>query len=298
MKRIALLGPPGTFSEESARHFLGTNAFEYATYKLIGDVFMATLSGETDYSFIPIENTIEGSVTLHLDYLVHEVDLPIQAEWVYPIRMNLIGLPSAAPAGDGANPFAHIKKVLSHQVVPSQCSQFMKTYLSHAEFEQVSSTAEGARLVKELGDPAFASIGPAASAELYGLNILAESIQNHQDNVTRFILVGREPVSLPRQGRPKTTILVTLAENFPGALHQVLAAFAWRRINLSRIESRPTKKKLGNYYFYIEIEGSLESVLLPAAIEEIRATGCQVRILGSYPSYSFSHEHLEQNSEV
>ncbi|UUZ97434.1 ACT domain-containing protein [Paenibacillus sp. P25] len=96
----------------------------------------------------------------------------------------------------------------------------------------------------------------------------------------------------PTEAR-KTTILVTLPEDFPGALHQVLSAFAWRRINLSRIESRPTKKRLGNYFFYIDIEASMDSVLLPAALQEIEAIGCQVRILGNYPTYSYEPETSE-----
>jgi prephenate dehydratase len=98
---------------------------------------------------------------------------------------------------------------------------------------------------------------------------------------------------LPESDFHKTTVLVTLPEDYPGALHQVLSAFAWRRINLSKIESRPTKKKLGSYFFYIDIEASLNSVLLPAAIEEIRAIGCQVRIMGTYPSYTSNKENSE-----
>lgn len=107
--------------------------------------------------------------------------------------------------------------------------------------------------------------------------------------MTRFLLVGKEASELKPSEDMKTTILVTLPEDFPGALHQVLSAFAWRRINLSKIESKPTKKKLGTYYFYIDIAGSLDSVLLPSAIQEIEAIGCQVRILGCYPSYSYTN---------
>lgn len=283
MKKIAILGP-STFSEESTRHFLGNERFEYVPYKLISDVFNATAAGETELGVIPIENTLEGSVHLHVDWLVHEVDLPIRAEWVFPIDMNLIGF--EAPERDG-NPFGHIRKVMSHHVVPAQCSRFMKQYLSGAEFEPVSSTAEGVRLAASLQDPTVAAIGPMIASVNYGVPILQQEIQNHKDNMTRFLLVGQEAPELQSSEQIKTTILVTLPEDFPGALHQVLSAFAWRRINLSKIESRPTKKKLGTYYFYIDIAGSMDSVLLPAAIQEIEAIGCQVRILGCYPSYSF-----------
>lgn len=293
MKRIATLGP-ATFSEESVQHYFGTDQFAYMPCKGIEDVFRMTVDGDADYGVIPIENTLEGTVRNHLDTIVHEVDLPIQAEWLYPIRMNLLGFASA-PA-DPDRPYAHIRKVLTHHAAPAQCSVFLKTRLAHADIEIVDSTAEGARLAKQSGDPAIAAISPLAPAKLYGLSVLAPDVQDHDDNVTRFILIGREPVQLSRPSLPKTTMLVTLAENFPGALHQVLAAFAWRRINLTRIESRPTKKKLGSYYFYIEVEGSLDSVLIPAAIEEIRAMGCQVRLLGSYPSYAY--DMAGQQSEV
>jgi prephenate dehydratase len=286
MKRVALLGP-GTFSEESTLYFLGEDSFHYVPYKLISDVFISTSTGETDFGVIPVENTMEGSVTLHVDWLVHEVKLPIRAEWVYPIDMNLIGYPPNGSLALSGNTFAHIRKVLSHHAVPAQCSKFMKQYLADAEFEQVSSTAEGIRLASVHKDPSIAAIGTAAAASLYDIPILSREIQDHKDNMTRFILVGKEVPQLQPSTSVKTTILVTLPEDYPGALHQVLSAFAWRRINLSKIESRPTKKKLGNYYFYIDIEGSLESLLLPAAIQEIEAIGCQVRILGSYPSYSY-----------
>lgn len=111
------------------------------------------------------------------------------------------------------------------------------------------------------------------------MQTLAAGVQDHQNNYTRFVLIGREKPVMKTSAGCKTTILVTLPEDYPGALHQVLSAFAWRRINLSKIESRPTKKKLGNYFFYIDIEASMDSVLLPAALQEIEAIGCQVRIL-------------------
>ncbi|OAS17597.1 prephenate dehydratase [Paenibacillus oryzisoli] len=285
MKRVAILGP-STFSEEATRHFLGEN-FTYVSYKLISEVFNATASGETDLSVIPIENTLEGSVHLHVDWLVHEVDLPIRAEWVFPIDMNLIGYPNPNTDVNPANPYLHIRKVLSHQVVPAQCNQFMKQYLRGAEFEQVSSTAEGVRIVSELQDPTVAAIGTAIASANYDVPMLQREIQDHKDNMTRFLLVGKEASELMPSEVMKTTILVTLPEDYPGALHQVLSAFAWRRINLSKIESKPTKKKLGIYYFYIDIVGTMDSILLPAAIQEIEAIGCQVRILGCYPSYPY-----------
>ncbi len=286
MKRVGLLGP-GTFSEESAQYFLGHEEFTYISYKLISDVFDATISQEVDYGVIPVENTMEGSVSVHVDLLVNQVELMIKAEWVYPIDMHLIGFREIMlPELD--NPYAHIKKLYSHHVVPAQCSQFMKTYLQHAEFEQVSHTSEAVRYVASLNDTQCAAIASKGAAKLHGMDILAEDIQNHKDNLTRFVMIGVQDPQLKSAHIIKTTIIVLLPEDYPGALHQMLSVFAWRKINLSKIESRPTKKKLGNYYFYIDLEGSLASVLLQAAIQEIEALGCQVRVLGSYPSYQYS----------
>jgi prephenate dehydratase len=280
MKRIALLGP-GTFTEESAHYFLGKEAYEYVGCKLIDDVFLSTVNGQTDYSVIPIENTFDGSVSLHLDWIVHQVDLPFRAEWVYPISINLLAVK------DAPKDFSRIQKVYSHGVTLSQCRLFLKEKLPHVELEQVSSNGEAARLVRELGEPEVAALAPMTAGTLYDLQTLASGVQDHQDNYTRFVLVGPEVPKLKQADGVKTTILVTLPEDYPGALHQVLSAFAWRRINLSKIESRPTKKKLGSYYFYIDINASLDSVLLPAALQEIEAIGCQVRILGCYPTFAY-----------
>ncbi len=287
MKRVALL-PEGSVSDESARYFFAGQPCQFVYYQLISDVFMATASGETDLSVIPIENTIDGSVSLHVDFLVHEVDLPIQAEWVYPSVQNLIGRRTES------TDLTHIRKIVSHPVAIAQCRNFLRERLPHAQLEPVSSTAEGVRMVRDHPDEPWAAIGTALAAKMYGLDRLADNITDHQNNYTRFILVGPEPPALKPSKLMKTSILVTLPEDYPGALHQVLSAFAWRRINLSKIESRPTKKKLGSYYFFIDIEASLQSVLLTAAIAEIEAIGSQVRILGSYPSYSFE----SANSEV
>lgn len=284
MKRIAVLGP-GTFTEESAHYFLGTDGYEYVSLKTIEDVFLSTVSGKTDLSVIPIENTFEGSVRLHIDWLVNEMELPIQAEWDYPISVNLLG--KKIPGETPEQMYERIRKIYSHHVTPAQCREFVKEHLPHAEFELVGSNGEAARLVKELNTPDIAAIGPLAAAAMYGLDVLAGNIHDHQNNFTRFVIVGSKPGPLKPSDYWKTTVVVTLPEDFPGALHQVLSAFAWRRINLSKIESRPTKKKLGTYYFYIDIEASMDSVLLSAAIEEIRALGCLVRILGCYPSYSY-----------
>ncbi|SEU17550.1 prephenate dehydratase [Paenibacillus sp. NFR01] len=293
MKSIAVL-PEGTTSHEALLYLFGNEALKVEFRKLISDVFLATAEGATDYSVIPIENTIEGSVSLHIDWLINEVDLPMQAEWIYPSIQNLIGNPGEFLDGQGNKDYKHIVKILSHPVAMAQCLQFVREHAPWAELESVGSTSEAVEIVKNNPGKGWAAIGTALGAATHGLEIIDRRITDHNNNFTRFVLVGPEKLDLPgKSSGTKTSILVTLPEDFPGALHQVLSAFAWRRLNLSRIESRPTKKKLGTYYFYIDVLEPIESVLLPAALEEIKALGCQVRILGSYPTYNYEEEKAE-----
>ncbi|MDF2837167.1 MAG: Prephenate dehydratase [Paenibacillus sp.] len=288
MKTIALL-PAGSVSDEAARQLFAGEEMNWKYHRMISDVFRSTVNGISDYSIIPIENTIEGSVSLHMDWLVHEVDLPMQAEWVYPSIQNLIGRRSelSGESGSGLPDLTRIKKVISHPVAMAQCTQFLREHMPQAETEHVGSTAEAVRIVKDHPGEGWTAIGTRIAAANNDLDILAPEVTDHDNNYTRFVLVGPAPYTARQSERVKTSILITLPEDYPGALHQVLSAFAWRRINLSRIESRPTKKKLGNYYFYIEIEMSLDTVLLPAALQEIEAIGCQIRILGCYPSFTY-----------
>lgn len=283
--------PRGTFSDEAAQYFFQGVPVELKYQKMIADVFKSTDRGDTDWSVVPIENTIDGSVSLHLDWLVHEVDLPIRAEWVFPAVQNLVGRRSELTGSgeDGSSGWdpAKIRKVLSHPVAMAQCYEFLRARLPHAELETLGSTAEAIRTVHENPGQGLAAIGTRTAAANYGLDVLEESVTDHDNNYTRFVLVGNKLFDKPGATSYKTSILITPPEDYPGALHQVLSAFSWRRINLSKIESRPTKKKLGTYYFFIDIEMSLDTVLLPAAIAEIEAIGCQVRILGSYPSYPY-----------
>ncbi|SDF25140.1 prephenate dehydratase [Fontibacillus panacisegetis] len=297
MKRIALL-PEGSVSHEAVLHLFGDEPVELHHFKQISDVFLATANGKTDYSVIPMENTIEGSVSLHMDWLVHEVDIPMQIEWVYPSMQNLIGKREEFVGSTGDIDYSKIGKVLSHPVAMAQCLQFIRSRMPNAELEHVGSTSEAVELVKKHPDEGWTAVGTALGAKRHGLDILADKVTDHDNNYTRFALIGPKPFNQQvkisgGRSEAKTSILVTLPENFPGALHQVLSAFAWRKLNLSRIESRPTKKRLGNYYFYMDVLESLDSVLLSSAIKEIEALGCHVRALGSYPSYTFEGTKTE-----
>jgi len=293
MKSIAVL-PQGSVSHEALLHLFGDEQVKVVHHKLISDVFLSTSNCETEYSVIPIENTIEGSVSLHIDWLVNEVNLPMQAEWIYPSIQNLIGNAGEFADADGRRDYSRIVKILSHPVAMAQCGHYIRDHVPGAELEAVGSTSEAVEIVKNNPGKGWAAIGTALGAATHGLEIVDRKITDHDNNFTRFVIVGLDKLQLPRKGSGvKTSVLVTLPEDFPGALHQVLSAFAWRRMNLSRIESRPTKKKLGTYYFYIDVLEPMESVLLPAAIEEIEALGCQVRVLGSYPTYTYEEEKAE-----
>ncbi|GGG02368.1 prephenate dehydratase [Paenibacillus albidus] len=293
MKSIAVL-PQGSVSHEALLHLLGGESVDLVHHKLISEVFLSTAGGTTDYSVIPIENTIEGSVSLHIDWLINEVNLPMQAEWIFPSIQNLIGHPQEFKGADGKTDYSKIVRILSHPVATAQCGQYIREHAPWAELEPTGSTSGAVEIVKDNPGKGWAAIGTTLGAATHGLEIVARRITDHNNNFTRFVLVGPEPVALARKSNgDKTSLLVTLPEDFPGALHQVLAAFSWRKLNLSRIESRPTKKKLGTYYFYIDVLEPIESVLLPGAIEEIKALGCQVRILGSYPTYTYEEEKAE-----
>nr|WP_154960653.1 prephenate dehydratase [Paenibacillus xylanexedens] len=287
MKRIAVL-PEGSVSHEAIDFLFDGEALDLQHSKLISDIFRAVDNGSVQYSVIPFENTIEGSVSLHMDWLVNEVDIPMRAEWVYPSIQNVIGHGNEFVMGDGTYDFGKITKILSHPVAIPQCQNFIRQHSPDADLEGVNSTAEAVEIVKKNPGKGWVAIGTKLAAQKHGLDIMAERVTDHDNNYTRFVLIGHEPVDIPREpDHVKTSLLVTLPEDAPGALHQVLSAFAWRKLNLTRLESRPTKKRLGSYYFYIDVIETVDSVLLTAAMAEIEALNCQVRVLGSYPCYTY-----------
>lgn len=279
-KKLAFLGPRGTFSEEAARSLPVEKPFDYVPYPSIIEVLNAVAREEVTYGIVPIENSIEGTVNSTLDWLIHEVDLPILAELALPITQNLL-----VAKREERLPLSEITRVMSHPQAIAQSFHFIREHMPQAVVENVNSTALAAQMVSEHPEEPWAAIGTRLNADIYPLEVARPHIQDFSNNYTRFVLVGQEPLALPASSREKTTILVTLPEDFPGALYQVLAAFAWRKINLSRIESRPTKKALGSYFFVIDIEQKMDDVLLPGAFAEIEAIGCQVRQLGTYPFY-------------
>ena len=180
--------------------------------------------------------------------------------------------------------------IYSHPHAIAQCYKFLHREWKGTPCEEVTSTAAAAKLVHDQPQRNIAAIANEVAAEEYGLTIIGENINDYSNNHTRFIVVSEDDVDfsghVTTERGWKTTLMITLPSDYTGALHQVLSAFAWRKLNLSKIESRPMKTGLGNYFFIIDVEMALDEVLIPGAISELEVLGCTVSILGSYPSFA------------
>jgi prephenate dehydratase len=290
MRNVAFLGPRGTFTEVAASGFFAEVDVEFVPFASIAQVLDAVQEGLADHAVVPLENSIEGSVTMTMDWLIHQVDLKLQAELTLPIAQHLF----AATRKE----LQEIRKIFSHPQAISQCRLFLHEHLPNAELEYTASTADAVKRVTSEPDQQWAAIGPDVAGSLYQAERLQSNIQDHENNSTRFVLVGKTTLpalKVSSVAKYKTTLVVELPSDFPGALHQVLAAFAWRGINLTKIESRPTKKRLGSYLFILDVERDQEDVLLTGAVAEIEALGCDVHSFGSYPVYL--HQEIKNSSE-
>ncbi len=272
-KRIAYLGPAGTFTEQALRSEADLATMEFVPYPRFVDVLDATSSGETDFGFVAIENAIEGTVNVTLDALAFDHDLLIQREVVLDIELNLMARPGTT--------LNDVTVVSSHPVANAQCRKFLHKELPDAPVKAANATAEAAARAAE--EPGLAAIGPALAAKNYGLEILARDIADHAGNQTRFVLVGREGVPAPT-GHDKTTVVLTQREDKPGSLVAILQQFAARSINLSRLSSRPVKRGLGDYCFIIDFDGHIADELSADCLRSIFAKHADVKFLGSYPT--------------
>jgi prephenate dehydratase len=270
--RVGYLGPPGTFSEEAVSRCDLVRGAEPAPVPGFADAYDAALKGAVDAALLPIENSIEGSVGAVLDLLVHRPGLRIRGELQLRVRQHLL-----APAGTRLE---DVRRVLSHPQPFGQCSRFLREKLPGAALEPQLSTADAARKVAA-GEPGAAAIGSRVAAERYGLALLAEDVQDVDENVTRFVLVGREDGA--PTGHDRTSIAFTLDRDRPGGLHEVLGEFARRGINLSKIESRPTKEEVGTYVFFLDFEGHRSDRSGADALAGVAARVHRLHLLGSYP---------------
>jgi prephenate dehydratase len=266
--RIGVLGPQGTYSEKAAllwcKERVGASLAYFPDFE---GVLESVRAGEVEAGIVPVENSLEGAVTTVMDLLLR-LDVVIVGEVNLPIRHCLVG------RGRG-----EVKVILSHPQALAQCRQYLHEHFPGAEIRTTGSTSHAARLAQEF--PEMAAIAGQEAAERYKLKILAREIQDASDNITRFIVVGREGVGA--SGRDKTSLIIYLDKDRPGALFAILEEFARRNINLTRIESRPSRKGLGDYYFYIDLEGHIHDQTVGEAVAAARGKAAMVRVLGSYP---------------
>lgn len=294
MNKIAYLGPKGTFTEVAANSVFPNES--NVPFSSIPDCMDGVSKGKADFAVVPIENAIEGSVNLTLDYLIHNQKLMINGEITVPIEQHLL------IHENFVNDWQRIEAVYSHPHAIAQCHQFLRAYLPEARFEYMNSTGAAAEFVAENPDKPIAAIGNYLAAQAYGLMFAQQKIHDYENNHTRFVILKNEkniiPESSPLYTGDKTTLLVTLPADYPGALHHVLSAFAWRKLNLSKIESRPMKTGLGNYYFVIDVDMKMDEVLIPGVIAELEALKCQVTLLGSYPCFSMLKNKNQQKQKI
>ncbi|MDN5347648.1 MAG: prephenate dehydratase [Clostridia bacterium] len=274
MNLVTYLGPEGTFSHQAALYWALNNPG--AELRPVADLLEAVqevIDGRAQVAVLPAENSIEGTVNLTLDLLLERPDLSICGEIVLEVRHCLATLASSVE---------EITAVYSHSQALAQCRRFIKKKLPAVTVSAVSSTAAAMR--QAAADRRLAAIGPVFAARLYNLPVLYHDIQDYPGNKTRFLVVGKDK-KMPPTGSDKTSLVLALPENRPGGLYRALAVFAAAEINLTRIESRPTKKELGEYLFFLDCEGHAEVEPLRSVLRELEPKTALLKILGSYPKY-------------
>ena len=286
--RVGFLGPFGTFTEQALLTQPDLAAAELVPYPTMTDVLRASEDGEVDLGFVAIENSIEGTVNVTSDTLAFDVDVLIQREVVIGIQQHLLAVPGATLAG--------IAEVVSIPHATAQARGFLHRELPSVRTRAANSTAEAAQLVATEADPKVAAIGNELAAGLYGLEVLAADIEDHPENQTRFVAVRPHAVPAPT-GHDKTSILQYQRHDRPGSLVAILQEFAARRINLTKLESRPTKRGLGDYCFLLDLEGHVADDVVADCLKALRTKHGDVKFLGSYPSAGTDGAALRQDAD-
>ena len=276
---IGYLGPEATFTDYAARQLF--KEAKRIPFVSIPECMDAASAGDIDAAIVPLENSIEGSVNLTIDYLVHETDLQIVGEAVVPIRQHLLVHP------DNMEKWREAEQIFSHPHALAQCHKFLHKEFKGIPLENMSSTAAAAKYIKNHPGRNIAAIANSLAAEEYRLVAVTQNIHDYSYNHTVFAVLAKEDhdIHMASTQESKTSLMITLPSDRAGALHQVLSAFSWRKLNLSKIESRPMKTGLGKYFFIIDINLKMDDVLIPGAIAELEALGCTVKLLGSYSSH-------------
>lgn len=263
---IAYLGPEASFTHLASISKFGSSV-SYVPAATITEVFQEVDQKRADYGVIPIENSIEGAVTHSMDTLI-DSDLKIASEIVFEISHHLMS----------NSPLKEIRRVYSNPQVFGQCRVWLESRLPRVELVETASTAQAAERAKR--EDGTAAIASKLAATLYDLPIVAEGIEDHAHNVTRFLVVGRE--FPPASGRDKTSIVVSIKDKV-GALYEMLMPIRRHRINMTKIESRPSKKKAWDYYFFIDFEGHIDEPRPKKMLKELEGKIRFLKILGSYP---------------
>jgi prephenate dehydratase len=271
--RVGFLGPHGTFAEEALLTQPDLAAGEPVPFRTVPHVITAVEHGDVELGLVPLENSIEGTVTVTIDTLAFDTDLLIQREVDLPISLHLCARPGTR--------LADIGTIVSHPNPLGQSRAWLAKKLPDAELVVSNSTAEAASQVAASTRSDLASIGTMYGAELAGLEVLASEIEDHPENETRFVLVGHGiPAST---GHDKTSIMCFQREDRPGSLLSILQEFAARAINLTKLESRPTKSGLGQYCFFIDFRGHIDDEVVADCLRTLMANQADVKFLGSYP---------------
>jgi prephenate dehydratase len=270
MTRYAFLGPAGTFSEEALLS-LDIPDVEPVECSSISEVFEAVERGRAEGGVVPIENSIEGSVSATLDGLAFDTSLEIQTEIVLDVHFSLVVAPGTK--------LAEITSVVAHPQASGQCRRWLERHLSGRPVVAANSNAEAVQTA--LKSPGVAALGPSIAAELYGGEILQRDVEDYVGNQTRFVVLGRG--LRERSGRDKTSLALFMKKDKPGALLMILSEFAYGDLNLTKIQSRPTKRQLGDYMFFVDLEGHVEDANVRTALDCLRLKLREVKVLGSYP---------------
>jgi prephenate dehydratase len=270
---IAFLGPVGTFTEEAVLSEPDLAAAVLEPRATITEVLGAVVQGDVDLGFVPMENAIDGTVRDTLDALILDFDLLIQREVVLDVHLHLM-----APPG---TKLTEIRRVLSFPVALAQCRRYIAERLPGAEPVAANSTADAARQLGEHAEPGTAAIAPRLAADLYGLSVLVEDVEDFPGNQTRFVAVARSGIPRPT-GHDRTSIVCFQRADRPGSLHGILGQFAARNINLTKLESRPTKRGLGDYCFVIDLDGHIDDEVVADCLRDLHAELASVKFLGSY----------------
>lgn len=266
--KVAYLGPEGTFTQQAALKHFGHSAVAMP-FSAIDEVFREVEAGAVNYGVVPVENSTEGVVSHTLDNFMAS-NLKICGEVELRVHHNLVI--------SDVTDVKKITRIYSHGQSLAQCRKWLDSHYPNVERVAVSSNAEAARRLK--GEWNAAAIAPLKAAELYDLKVIAEKIEDQPDNSTRFLIIGTEQV--PSSGKDKTSLLVAM-RNQPGALHNLLEPFHRNNIDLTRVESRPSRTGVWTYVFFVDFNGHKDDPVISATLEEVGAGVADLKVLGSYP---------------